>query len=64
LPETDAIAALQRVIAMNEAQELDLLQRDVTVVDMRTADRPILRMSPDAATAYRDAVLTTEPSRE
>ncbi len=64
LPETDAVAALQRVIAMNEAQELDLLQRDVTVVDMRTPDRPILRMSPDAATAYRDAVLTTELSQE
>lgn len=62
LPELGSVAALERVIAMNEVQ--DLLQRDLTVVDMRTPDRPILRMSTDAATAYRDAVLTMEPSRE
>lgn len=62
LPEEQPIAALERVVAMNDVQ--DLLERDVTVVDMRTPGRPVLRMSPDAATAYRDAVLMMEPARE
>jgi len=43
LPETGYVAALERVLALDAAREL--LDRDVTVVDMRLADRPTLRMA-------------------
>ena len=38
--------ALERVIALSEAQ--DMLQRDVAVVDMRLGQRPTLRMNEPA----------------
>jgi cell division protein FtsQ len=47
LPQTGAVAALERVLALDAAQ--DLLARDITVVDMRHPQRPVLRLSPDAA---------------
>ena len=43
LPEEDPVRALERVLALNEVQ--DLLGRDVTAVDMRLGARPTLRMS-------------------
>lgn len=46
LPETGAVAALERVIAWQEAQEM--LDRDILVVDLRDADRPTLRLSRSA----------------
>lgn len=46
LPEYDAIRALERVIALEQAKEL--LTRDVTVVDMRLAERPTIRMTETA----------------
>ena len=49
LPSEGAVAALDRVIALNGAQ--DMLNRDVAVVDMRNADRPTLRMNEEAAAA-------------
>jgi len=51
LPTEDPIAALDRIIALNEAQ--DMLNRDIAAVDMRTPDRAVLRMTPDAANALR-----------
>lgn len=51
LPSNSAVAALDRVIALNDAQ--DMLSRDVAVVDMRNADRPTLRMNEEAADALR-----------
>jgi cell division protein FtsQ len=51
LPGVGAIAALDRVVALNAAQ--DMLDRDVTVVDMRNADRPTLRMNEEAVAAMR-----------
>lgn len=51
LPNDDAVAALDRVIALDAAQ--DMLERDVAIVDMRNAQRPTLRMSEDAAAAMR-----------
>lgn len=51
LPAKGAVAALDRVIALDAAQ--DMLSRDVSVVDMRNADRPTLRMNEEAATALR-----------
>lgn len=47
LPEQDAQAALDRVLAL-DARE-DLLARDVTIVDMRDPRRPMLRLGEYAA---------------
>lgn len=47
LPETGAVAALERVMALDEAQ--DLLERDLRAVDMRLPNRPTLRLA-EAAT--------------
>ena len=46
LPATGAVAALERVLALDTAQ--DLLARDVTVVDLRDPSRPTIRMSQPA----------------
>lgn len=46
LPETDARIALERVIAMDAAQ--DLLARDVSAIDFRNPARPVLRLSETA----------------
>ncbi len=51
LPEEDPVAALERVIVLNQTR--DLLARDVLVVDLRSATRPTLRMGEDAMTEYR-----------
>lgn len=51
LPETGPVAALERVIALDQAQ--DLLARDLAAVDMRNPDRPTLRMSPQAVEEFR-----------
>ncbi|WP_439156132.1 cell division protein FtsQ/DivIB [Yoonia sp.] len=57
LPAEAAAAALDRVIALNAAQ--DMLERDVAIVDMRNAIRPTLRMNEEAAAALRRANETT-----
>ncbi|WP_073252433.1 cell division protein FtsQ/DivIB [Shimia gijangensis] len=46
LPETGAVQALERVIALSQAQ--DMLSRDLEVVDMRLANRPTIRIAPRA----------------
>ena len=51
LPDADPITALDRMIVLNEAQ--DMLDRDVAVVDMRNPKRAVLRMTAEAANAYR-----------
>ena len=51
LPSSGAVGALDRVIALNAAQ--DMLSRDVAVVDMRNENRPTLRMNEEAAAALR-----------
>lgn len=51
LPETGAVAALQRVIALDQAD--DMLERDLMIVDMRNAARPTLRMAPGAVDEMR-----------
>ncbi|MFC4670193.1 cell division protein FtsQ/DivIB [Seohaeicola nanhaiensis] len=43
LPTEMPVAALERVIALDQAQ--DMLDRDVAVVDMRLEERPTLRMT-------------------
>ncbi|MEX5727036.1 cell division protein FtsQ [Rhodovulum iodosum] len=51
LPETGAPAALERVIALNQAEEM--LARDLVTVDMRQAGRPTLRLAPGAIEEFR-----------
>ena len=46
LPPERAVQALERVLAVNEVQ--DLLERDVMAVDMRLGTRPTIRMSENA----------------
>ncbi len=46
LPEQGAEAALARIMALHYGEEL--LDRDLTVIDMRLGERPTLRMSPEA----------------
>ncbi|EPX81258.1 cell division protein FtsQ/DivIB [Litoreibacter arenae] len=52
LPPKEAEPALDRVLALNEAQ--DLLKRDVTHIDIRNPDRPTLRMTSDALATMRE----------
>ncbi len=47
LPTDRPVRALERVLAVNEVQ--DLLERDVSVVDMRLGSRPTIRMSKAAS---------------
>lgn len=51
LPETGAAEALDRVMALNEAQ--DLLKRDVARVDIRNGQRPTLRLTAGALEEMR-----------
>ena len=46
LPETQAVQALERVIALEGAEEV--LSRDVARVDMRLAQRPTVQMNKEA----------------
>jgi cell division protein FtsQ len=51
LPTRTPIRAFERVIALDQAQ--DLLGRDVSVVDMRIADRPTIRLNEQAVAELR-----------
>jgi cell division protein FtsQ len=53
LPEGDAVRALERVIALDKAEQL--LNRDVLAVDLRNAARPVLRLAPPALVKLREA---------
>lgn len=53
LPEDGAVAALERVLALDAAQ--DVLRRDVAVVDMRLPGRPTLRLTGPAINVIRTA---------
>lgn len=54
LPEENPVAAMHRVVALDEAQEM--LERDVAVVDMRLAARPTLRLNQPALNVIRNSV--------
>ncbi|WP_373353705.1 cell division protein FtsQ/DivIB [Pseudoroseicyclus sp. CXY001] len=43
LPEEGAVPALERVLALHEAQRM--LDLDITIIDMRSAQRPTIRLS-------------------
>ncbi len=51
LPTENPVAALERVIALQNAR--DLLERDVLVVDMRDGQRPVIRLTENAMTELR-----------
>ncbi len=53
LPEAEPVTALNKVVELNVAQ--DLLERDVSVVDFRNPQRPILRLGPTAIRSFQDA---------
>ncbi len=52
LPTENPVQALQRVMALNQVQ--DLLARDVAAVDMRIGERPTLRMTEHAVEEWRE----------
>jgi len=51
LPGQDAVAALERVIALDGVT--DMLGRDIAVVDLRNPGRPTVRLAPDAVEEFR-----------
>lgn len=51
LPEHGAVAALERVIALDQAQ--DLLGRDLVAIDMRNENRPTVRLAEQAVAELR-----------
>lgn len=51
LPEKNAVAALERLIALDKAE--DLLARDILSVDLRNEQRPVLRLAPYALNEHR-----------
>lgn len=53
LPVDQPVPALERILALDQAQ--DLLARDVVVIDFRLKERPVLRLSPNAAAELRTA---------
>ncbi|WP_170478856.1 cell division protein FtsQ/DivIB [Ruegeria arenilitoris] len=56
LPTERPARALERVLAVNEVQ--DLLERDVTVVDMRLGQRPTIRMNKAASEEWWNTKVT------
>lgn len=53
LPENGALSALERAIAIDRAQHM--LDRDMTVVDLRQQDRPVVRLGLEAQNEIRRA---------
>jgi cell division protein FtsQ len=53
LPEQGAVEALDRVVALNHAEEL--LERDIKVVDMRLSHRPTVQLTEQAVDAWWQA---------
>jgi cell division protein FtsQ len=53
LPAVNAVAALERLMALDKAE--DLLARDVLSVDLRNEKRPVLRLAPYALNEHRKA---------
>jgi cell division protein FtsQ len=53
LPETNPVQALERLLALDHAQ--DLMNRDILTVDLRSDHRPTLRLTPHALAETRRA---------
>lgn len=61
LPETGVARALADVVAMDREQQL--LSRDVMTIDMRLSDRVVVQLSPEAASARKDAMDAQDKAR-
>lgn len=53
LPANDPVQALERLLALDHAQ--DLMNRDILTVDLRSDHRPTLRLTPNALAEIRRA---------
>lgn len=53
LPAAEPVTALERLLALDAAQ--DILARDLAAVDLRLAERPVLRLAPYALVEMRRA---------
>jgi cell division protein FtsQ len=53
LPEKNPVQALERLLALDQAQ--DLMNRDILTVDLRSNHRPTLRLTPNALAEPRRA---------
>jgi cell division protein FtsQ len=53
LPEQDPVQALERLLALDHAQ--DIMNRDILTVDLRSDHRPTLRLTPNALADMRRA---------
>jgi cell division protein FtsQ len=53
LPQEHPVAAVERLIALNQAN--DLLGRDILTLDLRSEHRPVLRLAPGALTQLRQS---------
>jgi cell division protein FtsQ len=60
LPAAEPVAALDRVIALDQAE--DILARDLSAVDLRNARRPTLRLSEAAVARIRGEAAETKAS--
>ncbi|QMU58183.1 MAG: FtsQ-type POTRA domain-containing protein [Boseongicola sp.] len=56
LPETDAEAALRKVMALNASQ--DLLARDIAAIDFRNPRRPVLKLTAGAVESMIEIQMT------
>ncbi|MDE0696161.1 MAG: cell division protein FtsQ/DivIB [Boseongicola sp.] len=52
LPEMQAVTAFEKVVELDVAQ--DLLERDISVVDFRNSQRPVLRLGQTAIGTFHD----------
>jgi cell division protein FtsQ len=62
LPEVEAQKALERLAALDH--DLKLISRDITVIDLRLADRVTVRLSPAAGQARSDALKKKLPAKK
>jgi cell division protein FtsQ len=53
LPADGPVAAVERLIALDQAE--NILARDIVSVDLRNPLRPVLRLSPQALAALRQS---------
>ncbi len=63
LPAHDPVSAVQALATLDHAE--DILSRDLSAVDMRNPDRPVLRLTPHALEALRTSqgIATPEPQQ-
>jgi cell division protein FtsQ len=60
LPETDPVAALDGLMALNQSQ--DILARDLIAIDLRDGQKPVLRLSRSAMTRAQNGTTVAAPS--